>query len=87
MTEQKPEENIVVNYSINSEIAGDKRNTNVPILEAARDIFKHVKEKAMQCAIKGEFIQFDNVDELKEKLSFAVKSGFTIHCYDEDLGG
>jgi len=78
---------VLVSYSINSEIAGDKRNVNVPLVEAAKDIFKHVKEKAMQCAIKGEFIQFSTIKELQEKLTMAAQRGFTIHCYDEDLGG
>jgi len=81
------QEEVLVNYSINSEVAGDKRNINVPLIEAAKDIFKHVKEKAMQCAIKGEFIQFGSVKELQEKLSMAAQRGFTIHCYDEDIGG
>jgi len=80
-------ENILVDYSINSDIAGDKRNKGIPIIEAAKDIFKHVKEKAMQCAIKGDFIQFVSISELQEKLTIAVKNGWTIHCYDEDIGG
>ena len=87
MQEVITQKEVVVNYSINSEVAGDKRNTNVPLIEAAKDIFKHVKEKAMQCAIKGEFIQFSTINELQEKLSMAAQRGFTIHCYDEDLGG
>ena len=78
---------VLISYSINSEVAGDKRNVNVPLIEAAKDIFKHVKEKAMQCAIKGEFIQFSSIKELQEKLSMAAQRGFAIHCYDEDIGG
>lgn len=87
MQEVVTQKEVLVNYSVNSEIAGDKRNTNVPLIEAAKDIFKNVKEKAMQCAIKGEFIQFSSINELQEKLSMAAQRGFTIHCYDEDLGG
>jgi len=82
MTEQ-----IMVSYGINSEIAGDKRNKDIPLIEAAKDIFAHVKEKGMQCAIKGDFIEFDSIEELKTKLVNAVEKGFSIHCYDENLGG
>jgi len=87
MQETVTQNEVLINYSINSEIAGDKRNVGVPLIEAAKDIFKHVKEKAMQCAIKGEFIQFSCIEELQQKLSIAAQRGFTIHCYDEDLGG
>ena len=80
-------EEVLINYSINSEIAGHKKNVGVPLLEAAKDIFGQVREKAMQCAIKGNFIQFTTVEELQLKLQEAAKRGFSIHCYDEDIGG
>jgi hypothetical protein len=41
----------------------------------------------MELAIKGEFITFHTVDELQEKLSSAVQSGFNISVYDEVVGG
>ena len=57
------------------------------LVKAAKDIFTHVKEKAMQCAIKGDFIQFDTIDELQQKLLLAAKNGFSIRVYDENRGG
>jgi len=76
-----------VDYDVVSEIAGHQSNKGVVIVDAAKDIFTRVKEKAMQCAVRGEFIQFDTIGELQEKLSGAAESGFSIRCYDEDLGG
>ena len=79
--------NIKVDYDVVSDIAGHQPNKQVNLVEAAQDIFTKVKEKAMQCAVKGEFIQFDTVTELEEKLTFAVKDGYSIRCFDENIGG
>ena len=80
-------EEIKIDYDVVSEIAGHQPNRGVVLVEAAKDIFTRVKEKAMQCAIKGEFINFDNIGELQSKLSVAAKEGFSIRCFDEDIGG
>jgi hypothetical protein len=85
--EQILQEKILVDYDVVSEFAGHQPNKGVVLVEAAKDIFKKVKEKAMQCAVKGDFIEFDTVDELMNKLTSAVKSGFSIRIYDEDIGG
>jgi len=82
MTEQQ-----TCDYDVVSEIAGHQPNKGVEIVTAAKDIFSKVKEKAMQCAIKGEFIEFKTVDELQDKLSVAARQGFSIRCYDEVIGG
>jgi len=74
-------------YDVVSEIAGHQPNRQVELVEAAKDIFAKVKEKAMQCAVKGEFIQFDTVQELEDKLQVAVVKGYSIRCYDENIGG
>jgi len=78
---------ILVDYDVVSEIAGHQPNKGVKLVEAAKDIFAKVKEKAMQCAIKGEFIQFGTIDELQDKLAIACKEGFRIAVHDEVVGG
>lgn len=78
---------ITVDYDVVSEIAGHQPNKGVVVVDAARDIFGKVKEKAMQVAIKGEFIEFDTIDELQEKLTNASINGFSIRCFDEVIGG
>jgi len=77
----------MVDYDVVSEFAGHQKNKGVLIANAAMDIFQKVKEKAMQCAVKGEFIQFNNVEELQEKLSRAVDDGYSIRVLDENIGG
>ena len=76
-----------IDYDVVSEIAGHQPNKGVVLVEAAKDIFTKVKEKAMQCAVSGEFIQFDTIDELQHKLSAAADKGFSIRAYDENIGG
>lgn len=82
--EQKP---VKVDYDVVSEFAGHQPNKGVEIVEAAKDIFAKVKEKAMQCAIKGEFIEFETIEELQTRLGNAAKDGFSIRVYDENIGG
>jgi len=77
----------LINYGINSEMAGHKIVEGVTVVEAAKDIFPRIKEQAMELAINGEFIQFDSIVELQNKLSQAAGDGFSIHCYDEVIGG
>jgi len=77
----------LVNYDVVSEIAGHQSNTGVKLVDAAKDIFTRCKEKSMQCAVKGDFIEFDSVNELQSKLSDAVKKGFNIRIFDEVIGG
>ena len=78
---------IFVNYDLVSEFAGHQKNKGVELVAATENIFRHVKEKAMQCAVKGEFIEFDTVAQLKDKLTFAVKEGYSIRVFDENVGG
>ncbi len=77
----------VVDYDVVSEIAGHQPNKGVELVNAAKDIFTKVKEKAMQCAVKGEFIEFDTVEELQDRLLEAAEKGFSIRVYDEVIGG
>jgi hypothetical protein len=81
------DKNILVDYTIVHQYAGDMRKKGVELVAAANDIFSNVKEKAMQCSIKGQFIVFETVDELADKLQAAVSSGFRIAVYDELIGG
>jgi len=80
-------EEIKVDYDVVSEIAGHQPNRGVELVTAAEDIFSKVKEKGMQCAVKGEFIEFKTVDELQSKLESAAVDGFSIRCFDEVIGG
>ena len=81
------EKEILVDYDVVSAIAGYQPNKKVPLVEAAKDIFFQVKEKAMQCAVKGTFLVFDTIAELENHLTEAVKYGYSIRCYDELIGG
>ena len=78
---------VLIDYDVVSEFAGHQANKGVKLVEAAKDIFSKVKEKAMQVAVKGEFLQFETIDELSEKLEKAVKDGFSIRVFDELVGG
>ena len=78
---------VKIDYDVVSEIAGHQPNKGVQLVEAATDIFGKVKEKAMQVAIKGEFIEFNTIDELMVKLENAAGKGFSIRCFDEVVGG
>lgn len=81
------EEELKIDYDVTSEYLGHKENKAVRISEASKDIFAKVKTKAMQVAVKGTFITFDNIPELENKLSDAVRSGYSVRVYDEDIGG
>jgi len=75
-----------ITYTVVSETAGHKTEVEtLPV--AAENIFKLVRNKAMECAINGEFIRFGMVDELQEKLRDAVGSGYSINIFDEVIGG
>lgn len=81
------EKQSIVDYDVVSEIAGHQSNKGVQVVDAAKDIFSRVKEKSMQLAIKGEFIQFDSIAELEQKLEAASATGYSIRVYDEVIGG
>ena len=76
-----------VDYDVVSEFAGHQKNSQVDLIAAAEDIFGKVKEKAMQCAVKGEFVEFKTITQLKDKLRAAVKDGYSIRIFDENIGG
>ena len=78
---------VKIDYDKVSEVAGHEANKGVCVVDAANDIFSSVKEKAMQLAIKGEFIEFSTVEQLQDKLAGAAQDGFSIRIYDEDIGG
>ena len=79
--------NVTVDYDVVSEFAGHQPNRGVQVVEAAKDIFGKVKNKAMQVAVKGEFIEFETVEELQDKLADAAGEGFSIRVFDEVIGG
>jgi len=81
------EDKLTVNYDVVSEFAGHKSNTGVGLGEAVKDIFKLVKEKSMQVAVKGVFVSFETVDQLKAKLREAAIEGLSIRIHDENIGG
>jgi len=76
-----------IDYDCVSEFAGHQSNKSVLLQEAANDIYSKVKEKAMQCAIGGTFVNFETVAELEEKLWDAQVSSMSIRVYDEIIGG
>ena len=76
-----------IDYDVVSEIAGHQPNRGVLLVEAVKDVFSKVKNKAMQCAVKGEFIEFNTIEELQNKLENAAQNGFSIRVYDEVIGG
>ena len=78
---------VKIDYDVVSEIAGHQPNRGVELVHASQDIFSKVKEKAMQVAVKGEFIQFESIEQLQERLSDAAQNGFSIRVYDEVIGG
>jgi hypothetical protein len=84
---KQKKENVKIDYDVVSEFAGHQPNRGVQLVDAARDIFGKVKNKAMQVAVKGEFIEFETIEELQEKLSDAAGEGFSIRVFDEVIGG
>lgn len=81
------EKEICITYDKNSEFAGHQHNENVNIVQAVDDIFKEVKENAMQLAVGGEFKEFDSLESLKPILMTAYDDGARIWLCDEDIGG
>ena len=78
---------ICITYDKNSEFAGHQHNENVNIVQAAEEIFKEVKENAMQLTVAGEFMEFDSLDSLKPILLRAHEEGGRIWLCDENIGG
>jgi len=77
----------LVDYDVVSDIKGHDEKRGIKLVEAAKDIFHKVKEKAMQVAVKGNFIEFSSMEDLQDRLFSAVKQGVSIRVYDEDIGG
>jgi len=73
-------------YTVVSDVAGHKTVTET-VPTAAENIFKLVTKKAMECAINGEFMRFNTVDQLQTQLQQAVNTGYSINVYDENIGG
>lgn len=87
MEVRKKMEQKTIDYDIVNQFSGHQPNKGVELVEAARDIFDKVKGKAMQVAVKAEFITFDSIEELQDKLLSAAENGFSIRVYDENIGG
>ena len=77
----------LVDYDVVSEFAGHQSNKGVKVADAARDIFKRVKEKSMQMAVNGMFKTFDSVEELENILVSSISNHFSIRVFDEDFAG
>lgn len=77
----------MVDYDVVSDIHGHLSNKKVEVVKAAQDIFGKVKNNAMQCAVKGNFVSFDNVSELTTILENAEMENFSVRVYDENIGG
>ena len=81
------DKNISITYDKNSEFAGHQHNADVNIVQATEDIFKEVKQNAMQLAVGGEFKEFNTLSELKKELINANNAGSRIWLCDENIGG
>jgi len=79
--------NETIDYDVVDELLGHKSMTGIKIVEAAKDIFNNVKERAMECAFDGKFISFETERELCDKLVQARYDGVNIKIYDQDIGG
>ena len=76
-----------IDYDVVNEFSGHQSNKGVSLKEAAKDIYSRVKNKAMQCSIKGEFIEFNTEQELESQLDKALENGFSVRVFDELIGG
>jgi len=76
-----------VNYDCVSEFAGHQTNKEVEMDQACDDIFGKVKQKAMQLAVAGRFMNFETLEELKATLEKATANNASIRIYDENIGG
>lgn len=75
-----------ISYDVVSEFAGHKHCEMVSVEEASRNIFSCCKEKGMQMAVNGEFMQFESIGELQGKLE-ATAENVSIKIVDELIGG
>lgn len=76
-----------VSYDCVSEFAGHQTFRDVEVVEAAKDIFAKVKEKSMECAVNGEYIAFQTIEELSGKLKDAAVKGVSIRIVDQNIAG
>ena len=84
---QIKDEDILVTYDVAHRIAGHRKNKDVKLVEAVKDIFSLVKEKSMQVAIKGVFVQFETIQELTTRIKVAAIEGVSVRVHDENVGG
>ena len=80
-------QNVKVDYDVVSDIAGHQPNKQVELEMAATDIFAKVKNKAMEVAVKGDFQDFNTIEELEDILRQGVMKGYSIRVFDENIGG
>ena len=83
----KTEKQILVDYGVVTEMSGHQPNVGVKLVDAAKDIFSRVKEKAMQLSVKGEFMEFETVNQLIDILKKSVVNNYRIMVFDECYGG
>lgn len=74
-----------IDYDVVSEIAGHQPNKGVAVEIAAENIYGLCKNKGMECAVDGKFVEFDTVSELKDKLEQA--EGMSVRVFDVNIGG
>jgi len=77
----------LIDYDVVSEIAGHQPNRAVELSRAVEDIYGKCKNKAMQCAVNGEFVEFDTMEELTGKLEAAQDKALSIRVFDQNIGG
>lgn len=84
---QIKDEDILVTYDVADRIAGHRKNKDVKLVDTVKNIFHLVKEKSMQVAIKGVFVQFETIKELTDRIRSAAIEGVSIRVHDENVGG
>lgn len=84
---EKMENDVLVDYDVVSDIAGHQPNRQVVLQVAAQDIYDKVNKKAMELAVKGEFISAESPQQVAQVLREAQMSGHSIRLYDENIGG
>lgn len=78
---------LTISYDVVHDVLGHQENKNVPVQKAAENIFKMIREKAMECSINGVFVSVETVKELENKLTIAAQENKRVSIHDEVTGG
>ena len=85
MSEQQME--ALIDYDVVTEMSGHQKNRGASLIDATKDIFARVKQKAQQVAVNGAFKSFETMAELQSILVDAVIAKHAVRVFDEDYAG